>query len=77
LNLLLLTAILTTVMLAITTCVATFDIIVVWFGVWLPLRKSVRPEDRKFMWRGIAEYARDARLAAEEQARIEEGKKQW
>ncbi len=47
-----------TIQLLVTLAVATFDIVVVWFGVWIPLRRSVAPEDRPFLWTGIAGYAK-------------------
>lgn len=51
---------------AITVVVATFDIIVVWFGVWIPLRRSVAPEDRPFLFTGIGAYAKASREEKEE-----------
>jgi hypothetical protein len=55
---------------SITFAVATFDIWIVWFGVWIPMRREIAPADRKYVWRGVAEYARAAREGAEAQARL-------
>jgi hypothetical protein len=54
-----------TVQLLITIAIATFDVIVVWFGVWIPMRRSVARGDRPFIWRGLAEYAAAARKGHE------------
>ena len=60
---------------SITIAVATFDIIVVWFGVWIPMRRATAPEDRPYLWRGIAGYAKKERELAELQARVEATRK--
>jgi hypothetical protein len=59
-----------TLQFLITIAVAAFDIVVVWFGVWIPLHRSVAREDRPYLWRGVADYARAGREGAEAQARM-------
>ena len=59
-----------TVQLLITIVVAAFDIVVVWFGVWIPMRREVDPKDRRYIWRGLADYARASRLEHETNARL-------
>ena len=71
----LLTLILTTAMFCLSCAVATFDIIVVWFGVWIPLRRATAPEDRPYLWMGVAGYARAAREAHEADERMREAER--
>lgn len=59
-----------TLQFLITVIVAAFDIVVVWWGVWIPMRREVDPQDRKYIWRGLADYARASRLEAETNSRI-------
>lgn len=59
-----------TLQLLITIVVAAFDIVVVWFGVWIPLRRSVERRDLPYLWRGVADYARASRLEAETNSRL-------
>lgn len=60
----------TLVQLAITVIVASFDIVVVWFGVWIPLRRATPKEDRPYLWKGLADYARQAREGDELERRV-------
>ena len=54
-----------TLQLLLTIAIGTFDVVVVWFGVWIPMRRAVAPEDRAYLWRGIAGYAKGERERAE------------
>jgi hypothetical protein len=59
-----------TLQLLITIVVAAFDIVVVWFGVWIPLRRSVARGDLPYLWKGVADYARASHLEAETNSRL-------
>jgi hypothetical protein len=64
-----------TLQFLLTVAVASFDIVVVWWGVWIPLRRSVAPEDRAYLWRGIAAYAKGERVRAEDLERLERSRR--
>lgn len=68
-----LTFLLTAAMFSLSVAVASFDIVVVWFGVWIPLRRATSPEDRPFLWKGIAGYAKAAREQHEFEQRMKHG----
>lgn len=66
---------LTLAMFLLTVTVATFDIVVVWFGVWIPMRRATAPEDRPYLWTGVAQYARASREQHETEERMRNARK--
>ena len=56
--------------LLMTVIAVGVDIGVVFRAVWVPLMRATRPEDRPYIFSGIADFARKARLAAEWEARM-------
>ena len=63
------------IQLAITGVAVTVDLFIVVRLVWIPLIRSMPKEDRPYLWASVATYAREARKAAETQARLDEQKR--